>query len=192
MNPTVTIVGIDPSFRNTGLARASYDLVTGEWQVTHLLLSETEKGKAKLVRKSSDDLSRCKIQHDAVVAFCKDAHFAVAEVPSGAQSAAAAFSNGVCCAVLAAVPCPLIEVNPTEVKLASVGDKWAAKEQMIEWAVARFPKAGWLTRKLKGNVELVAKNEHLADACAAIAAGLKTQQFLQSTAMLKAAMRIAA
>jgi len=186
MTQTIRILGIDPALRNTGLAIADYDIATGALQVKRVEIAQTAKSKDKIVRRSSDDLASAKILLDEInrVIGVYRPTFAVAEVPSGCQSARGSFSNGVCCGLLAAVSVPLIEVNQTEVKLASVGDKKATKDQIIQWAVGKWPNAGWLTRKFKGEVVLLNDNEHMADACAAIAAGLLTVQFAQSVAML--------
>lgn len=195
MNPYIQIVGIDPSLRNTGLALGAVNIATGELDtVTTLRLIETEGGEGgKTVRKSSDDLRRAKAIVTGIEEFYNawQPAFFVAEVPTGTQSARASFSNGVCCGVLAGLPAPLIEVSPTEVKMAAVGHKYAGKEEMIEWAVARFPQAGWITRRVKGEVQLLAKNEHLADACAAIAAGVKTQQFRQALEVYRSMQKAA-
>jgi Holliday junction resolvasome RuvABC endonuclease subunit len=188
---TIKILGIDPSMRNTGLALAEVDIATGGWRCIDLLLVQTKPGEAgKKVRKSSEDLSSGQALYRGVTAFI-DKHspaFAVAEVPTGTQSARGSFSNGLCCGLLASLPVPLIEVSPTEVKVASVGHKAACKEEMIEWAVAREPEAPWLKRKSKGELVVMATNEHLADALGAIAAGLATQQFRQAMALMKASL----
>lgn len=190
----IRILGIDPALQNTGMALAEYDLETGDLQVTSLYLAQTRPGKdGKVVRKSSDDMARARsiiAEIKRVIAIHKPI-FGVAEIPTGCQSSRGSFSNGVCCGVLAGVPLTLIEVSPTEVKLASAGTKTASKAQMIEWAVAKWPDAGWHTKKQKGVVSLVADNEHMADACAAIAAGILTPQFSQAVAMM-AAMKEAA
>lgn len=189
MNQTIRIIGIDPALRNTGLAIGDYNLATGKLHVTRVELAKTDKGRdAKVVRKSSDDLSRARLIVEEVrrVILIHKPMFAVAEVPGGCQSARGAFSNGICCGVLASLTLPLIEVSPDEVKLASAGSKNAAKAVIIQWAVAAWPEAGWKTRKFKGNIELLAENEHMADACAAIAAGLLTPQFSQAVAMMTA------
>ncbi len=185
MSAIVKIVGIDPSLRNTGLALASYDLATGDWSVEKVAIVQTEKQSGKTVRQSSDDYRCARELIGGINQFVKasGASFVCAEVPTGAQSARAAFSNGVCCAVLAAVAAPLIQVNPTEVKLASVGTKTASKEQIIAWATEQWPDAGWMRRKLKGAMVLTNDNEHPADACAAIAAGIETAQFAQAMAL---------
>lgn len=185
MTAIVKIVGIDPSLRNTGLALAVYNLVTGAWTVERVAIVQTEKQAGKTVRQSSDDYRCARELISGINKFVEasGASFVCAEVPTGAQSARAAFSNGVCCAVLAAVTAPLIQVNPTEVKLASVGTKTASKAQIIAWATEQWPEAGWLRRKLRGDMVLTNDNEHPADACAAIAAGVETTQFAQAMAL---------
>jgi Holliday junction resolvasome RuvABC endonuclease subunit len=188
MNQTIRILGIDPALRNTGFAVADYHIMTGKLVVSRVEIAQTEKSKdGKVVRKSSDDLARGRIivnEMKRVVAIHSPS-IAVAEVPGGCQSARGAFSNGVCCGVLASLNLPLIEVSPTEVKLASAGTKTASKDAIIQWAVAKWPDAGWLTRKFKGEVVLLNDNEHVADACAAIAAGILTAQFAQAVAMMQ-------
>jgi Holliday junction resolvasome RuvABC endonuclease subunit len=120
------------------------------------------------------------------------ASFVCAEVPTGAQYARAAFAFGLCCGVLAAVNAPLIQVNPKEVKMASVGKATATKGEMINWAVESWPEVEWRRRKLKGALVLVNDNEHPADACAAIAAGLQTAQFAQALSLMHAMQLTAA
>ena len=70
-------------------------------------------------------------------------------------------------------------MTPTEVKLAGAGKKTATKEEMINWAASQYPKANWLYQKRNGVKCLVNKNEHLADAVAAIHAGIQSETFKQ-------------
>lgn len=190
----VKILGIDPALQNTGLSIGEYCLDSGDLQVTHLEIAQTRPAKdGKGVRKSSDDLTRARVivaELKRFIALHKP-HFAAAEVPGGCQSARGAFSNGICCGVLASLTIPIIEVSPKEVKLAAVGREHASKAEMIEWAVGRWPAAPWMTRKLKGEVKLLADNEHMADSCGAIAAGILTPQFAQAVAMLSAMKAVA-
>jgi Holliday junction resolvasome RuvABC endonuclease subunit len=187
MNQQIRIIGLDPSMRNFGMAIADYSITTGKLSVTHLEIAQTEKNQDKQVRRNSDDLARAQsiVQEiKRVIALYKPT-LAMAEVPVGAQNARAAFSNGLCCGLLAAVPVPIIQVTPTEVKVSAVGSKTASKDAMIQWAVGQWPVAPWMTRKLKGEIVLMADNEHLADACGAINAGILTAQFAQAVAMME-------
>jgi Holliday junction resolvasome RuvABC endonuclease subunit len=187
MMQTIRLMGIDPALRNTGIAIGDYDILTGKLSIFQIELAQTDiGGDGKVVRKSSDDLARGRVIVNEIrkaIALHKPS-LAVAEVPGGTQNARGAFSNGVCCGVLACLTLPLIEVSPKEVKLAATGDQHATKDQMIQSAVANWPDAGWHMGKVKGKMQLVARNEHMADACAAIQAGLLTAQFAQAVAMM--------
>lgn len=187
MGKKISMVGIDPALRNVGLAHALYDLDTNSWTIERVVLVKTEPDKSKQVRKSSDDLACARQMLQGIQDFvaATRAQFTAAEIPTGTQSARGSIGNGICIGVLASLPL-VIEVSPTEVKMASVGIKAASKAQMIQWAVAAWPNAGWLTKKLRGEVSLTADNEHLADACAAIAAAVRTPTFGQALQMLRA------
>lgn len=182
---TIKIVGIDPSLRNFGFAQALLNIHTLEYTIENLILVESENEAGKVVRKNSDDLRRASTLYNGLVRACAGASLAIAEVPVGSQSARAMASYGMCVGVLAACPVPLIQVTPAEVKLAAVGNKQAAKEEMIEWAMAKHPGANWLMRKSKGRMVPMNDNEHLADACAAIEAGLLTDQFQQAITLYR-------
>lgn len=182
------IAGFDPSFANLGIARANLNLDDMSLVVERVSLVQTEPDKSKAVRKNSDDLRRALLLKEAIVEACEGVSFAIAEIPFGSQSARSAWTLGIAVGVMTAVTVPLIQVSPAEVKLATVGTKTASKGEMIEWVTSRHPSAEWLTRKYKGNIEMIDKNEHMADAVAAIYAGLNTNQFKQSIAMMRGLM----
>lgn len=178
--PFVRVLSVDPSLSNFGMALLRVELPALTIHVDNLELIETEKRANKQVRVNSDDLRRAqeiskRFREAALtwgtVCFC--------EVPTGAQSARAMFAFGLSIGVLAACPIPLIQVQPFETKLATVGTKVASKEEMIEWAVENFPHAPWMRKAGK----VLNKNEHLADAVAIAHAGIKTDQFQQLLAM---------
>lgn len=177
------VLCIDPSLRNWGFARSIIDTDTSGIEIEGLVLAKTEPDKknAKVVRKNSDDLERATLiygaLHREIADFVPD--FVFVEVPVGSQSARAMASYGICIGVLASIGVPLIQVTPTEVKLAGHGTKTASKEEMIAWAVKKYPNANWLKRGGK----LVAANEHLADAVAVGYAGMSSTQFLQALAV---------
>lgn len=84
----VTVIGVDPSLANWGMAKATVSLSTLEVvNIERLMLVPTAKATAKSVRASSDDLRRACELHDAFQAFCRGAAVVVAEIPSGTQSA---------------------------------------------------------------------------------------------------------
>lgn len=179
MNRKIEVVGMDPSLRNFGLVKATIDLENLTVDVYKMDLAKSENGvkKTKTVRKNSDDLDRAKHIQEAMIAACEGAAFAFVEVPVGSQSARAMASYGICVGVLSSCPIPMIQVTPVEVKVAGTGIKTATKDEMIEAAVQWQPGAPWLTRKLKGEIQMIGDNEHLADACFAIKAGMATPEF---------------
>ncbi|MFW6855282.1 hypothetical protein ACODYM_28745 [Burkholderia gladioli] len=190
------IVGLDPSLRNTGIAIATFDPILMDYTVDQLELAATEKESGKKVRQNSDDLRCARIISMKIREACNDAVFAISEVPTGAQSSRAAFSFGIVLGVLANLAVPLIQVSPSEVKMATVGHKTASKLEMINWAVGRHPNVNWLRHQRNGKDyqkgDLMNDNEHLADACAVIAAGVRSDEFQQAVAMFSYASRRAA
>jgi len=180
----VKILGLDPSLSNFGIVKATLDMVDLSIRIDDLVLIETEReGKRKVVRQNSEDLARAKLLHDGLQKHAQGAALVFAEVPVGSQSARAMASYGVCIGVLASCPVPIIQVTPSEVKQIATGHKNATKQEMIEWAVAKYPDAGWFAQKKGGVLRPLNKNEHLADATAAIEAGLATDQFRQVRAL---------
>lgn len=175
------IIGIDPSLRNTGIAKGWLDLNTLEWQVEEVELVKTEKGKSKTVRKSSDDFDRARVLMEAVKLAEAGAEIAFVEMPIGSQSSDAMKSYGVCIALIASLGIPVIQVTPAQVKLHATGDKNATKEEMIYWATDRFPEANWLRQ----GTRITQANEHLADACGAINAGILEDDFKALVKMLR-------
>ncbi|GAL23016.1 hypothetical protein JCM19235_1317 [Vibrio maritimus] len=117
----------------------------------------------------------------------KDVNMVVVEVPVGSQSARSMASYGICIGILASITKPMIQVTPTEVKMATVGSKTASKQDMIDWATSAYPDADWLTVTRKGKKVITAKNEHLADSIAAVHAAILTDQFAGAIAILAAA-----
>jgi Holliday junction resolvasome RuvABC endonuclease subunit len=178
---TIKVVGFDPSTAHWGTAFGSVDIETGELTITGLKLVETESEKSKGVTKQSDDLRRARVVYEGMVESVKGMTVVFSEIPfmNPGSYASANFNSGLVTGVLASCDVPVIQVSPREVKMASVGIATATKEEMIEWAVARHPEAPWLMRTLKGKQVYKKSNEHLADAVAAIHAGLKTDQFRQ-------------
>ncbi len=58
--------------------------------------------------------------------------------------------------------------------MASVGSKTATKEDMITWAVGKYPNLNWPKH---GKSISAAKAEHMADAIGVLHAGTKTPAF---------------
>ena len=183
----IKILAVDPSLRNFGMARFIYDMTTSELDLRWMSLVVTEKDQDKKVRRNSDDLKRAQTITRAFYSEAYSADYIFAEIPSGAQSARAAFGFGMQVGILAGAPKPIIQVMPTETKVAAVGRKTASKEEIINWAVEKYPNGDWLRVKRKGEMVLTDANEHLADACAIAEAGVLTDEFQRIIAIYKTA-----
>jgi Holliday junction resolvasome RuvABC endonuclease subunit len=172
----IPVAGFDPSFTNWGIAFGQLDLSTGYLDDLNLETIETAKGKAKQVRVNSDDLQRAEDLAKRAIEVARQSKVIFVEVPVGTQSASGMKAYGVVVGILAAIRAlgiPVIEVTPTEVKKVFTGDKNASKRQMIDQAVAFYPFANF--PRHRGNV--AEKAEHVADAIAAIHAGVTTPVF---------------
>ena len=153
------------------------NLDTGSFNIEVMDLVETSSSKSKQTRKNSDDLERAKQLFQSFTDITRSADLVCVEIPVGSQSARAMCSYGMCIGLLASVNTAMIQVTPSEVKVAATGNKNASKLQMIDWAVQYHPDAEWLQHKRGGNTKLSLKNEHLADALGAIHAGILTNEF---------------
>lgn len=176
--PKIVILGIDPAFANMGFVQANYYPKINKLFIKRMYLIKTNKTKHKTVRVASDNLERAKYLYYNFTEETAGCDMVIGEVPTGTQNAKAATGLGIVVGILASCQKPFIEVSPKEVKLTvSNSTKKIPKKKMIEWAVKKYPKAKWLRRKYKGKIKLLNDNEHLADAIAAIEAGIKTEAF---------------
>lgn len=172
----IPVLGIDPSLRNWGLAASYLDLNTGVMDTPVLTIIQPDDLKGKQVRNNSNDLHLSQQLADIVIPMAQEAKAIFVEVPVGSQNARAMASYGICVGIMGAMRSlgiPLIEVTPTEVKLALTGNKNASKKQMIDAAIKWYPSANF---PLHGG-KLTAKAEHVADAIATIHAGVHTDTF---------------
>ena len=172
----ITVMGIDPSLRNTGIAIASVSPDTNRiLSIDDLILARTQPGP-KSQRKSSADYEAASIIsamiRNAVEEYNPKVVFA--EIPSGTQSSRASFALGITLGIMATMQPKPIEVTPQQTKLQSVGIRTATKGEMIQWATLLYPGAPW-QRSRTGRI--MNANEHLADACGVIHAGLVTPEW---------------
>lgn len=180
----IRIVGFDPSLRNWGIAKG-YLLPDA---VPKILIEEVavinpELPTGKQVRQNSQDLESAKQLCAGALEAVENAQAIFVEVPVGSQSARAMASYGICVGILGALRAtgiPFFEVTPNEVKMVSVGKKTATKQEMISWAMASHPEANWPMHRQNGVSRVSeAKAEHMADAIAAIYAGIASNPFQQ-------------
>lgn len=167
---------VDAAFRNVGWALVTVNLKTMSVNPLEIGLVRTELSKNKTVRAASDKLRRAREIALKLRALELRAEIMTAEIPSGAQSAAAAAALGIAIGILSGHTVPLIEVTPAEVKLAALGSKTASKREMIDWAAGTWPDLEWITARGK----LTDANEHMADAIAIAHAGVNTPEFRQA------------
>jgi len=173
----IPVLGMDPSMSNWGLAHADLDLSTGLLDTPTLELISPRTVSGKQVRQNSKDLQRAEDLAKPVLERCRQARAIFVEVPVGSKSARAMASYGFCVGILGTLRAEgiqLIEVTPTEVKVALSGDANATKRRMIDAASELYPEANW-PPLFKGR--LPEKSEHLADAIGAIHAGANTPVF---------------
>lgn len=181
MSP-IPVVGFDPSLKNWGAAAGTLDLNTQDITITHLDVFQPAVMTGKQIRQNSKDLDVAnQLFHGARDFIAEHGPKAVfVEVPVGSQSSRAMASYGICVGILASLRglgMAFSEVTPTEVKLVA-GSKTASKTQMIEWASNQHPSAPWPRYTRAGNEFIsAAKAEHMADAVAAIHAGVQLPEF---------------
>ena len=179
----IRVVGFDPSLRNWGIAKGIFTRSDRSLQIHEVSVINPVLPTGKQVRQNSLDLESAKQLCKAALDAAQGAQAIFVEVPVGSQSARAMASYGICVGVLGALRAtgiPFFEVSPTEVKVAGPGFANAKKQEMIQWAMAKHPEANWPMYMQNGK-QLVseAKAEHMADATAAIYAGLSCNSFQQ-------------
>ena len=179
----IQVVGFDPSLRNWGIAQGRISREDSSLQIYNLDVINPVLPKGKQVRQNSLDLESAKQLCSAAVKAAMGAQAIFVEVPVGSQSARAMASYGICVGVLGALRAtgiPFFEVAPAEVKIAGPGYANASKKDMIQWAMGKHPEANWPMYMEHGKQVLSeAKAEHMADATAAIYAGIACNSFQQ-------------
>lgn len=181
----IPVASYDPSLRNWGIAVGNYNTETSEINISSIGVIQPVLDKGKQVRQNSLDVESGLQLFTGAYNASKGCLLVFAEVPVGSQSSRSMCSYGVCTGVLGslkAMGVPLVEVTPTEVKMASVGSKTATKEEMITWAVGKYPNLNWPKH---GKSISAAKAEHMADAIGVLHAGTKTPAFQQFLNIVK-------
>lgn len=183
------LLGLDPSLRNWGYSLGSYDLQSNSLSIDTVGVIQPVLPSGKQARVNSLDLESAYQHYQGCLPLLKQADAVFVEVPVGSQSARAMASYGICVGVLGAIRGSghaFFEVTPTAVKMLTVGKKTATKDEMIDWATNRHPEANWPMYLEKGkHLISKAKAEHMADATAAIYAGLQDNSFKQYLQLLQ-------
>lgn len=183
----IRVAGFDPSLRHWGIACGMYYPASGEIVLRHIEVIEPVSPKNKQIKVCSKDLMAATQLAERTWEVAGEAQAVFAEIPVGSQSARGGVGNGVVYGILGSLQArnyPIYELSPTEVKLAAVGSKTASKQDMIDWATALYPTLDWPSKTQKGVTSILAKAEHIADAIAAIHAGVSTTAFKKHLALL--------
>lgn len=178
---SIRIVGMDPSLSNWGMVSGYLDLESGVLDLQKLKVLKPSQLEGKQVRTNVKDIHRAVQLVDGALEVLEGADVICVEVPTGSQSASAMKGYGICIGVLAALEQAghsFILVTPTQVKEVTGLGKKATKAAMIDWASTTYPDAPWPKQTKKGVTSIVANTaEHMADAVAAIHAGVQTPEF---------------
>lgn len=180
----IPVLGMDPSYRNWGLAKGMLDLDSGVLDLLQIAIVKGEDLEGKQIRKNSSDVHLATELCRGVFPMAQWASVVFVEVPVGSQSAYGMKSYGIVCGVLGAMRLQgieIIQVDALDVKESLTGNRNATKKQMIEAAVTEYPDVAWPRQEKNGakhkKGDLKNEAEHCADALAAIYAGVKTPSF---------------
>lgn len=190
----IKIIAQDPSMSNWGLVAATFNTDTGKVEINEMMTihkNKLEKSVKKALRVSNIDLNVARDLSKGINSFFdkyKPA-FTIVEIPHGSQSSASMKGYGICLGLLGAVNTQMIQMTEMECKVNALGKRTATKKEMIAYAMAKHPEAKWHRRMFKGElVGVDGKNEHIADAIAALYAGLESDQFKAAIVMAKQLM----
>jgi Holliday junction resolvasome RuvABC endonuclease subunit len=180
----IRVCGMDPSYRNWGLAEGMLDLDSGVLDLNQILIVKGEDLEGKQIRKNSSDVHLSTELCRGVFPLARKCHVVFVEVPVGSQSAYGMKSYGIVCGILGAMRLEgieIIQVDALDVKESLTGNKNATKKQMIDAAVKEYPNVAWPRQEKNGakhkKGDLKNESEHCADAIAAIHAGVQTPMF---------------
>lgn len=179
----LTVVGMDPSFRNWGMTKGTYDTETGKFDLTDSLVVKTEKQQTKSGRNLLDIAdAECLIK--AVYPYTKGADVVCIECPVGSQNAEGMKAYAICVAIIACLKCAglnIIITTPMQGKAVVTGltDPKAnaalniTKKEVIQWVADNHPEFPLPTYKRHGEQVInMGEAEHICDAVIALHAGL--------------------
>ena len=180
------LTGIDPSFRNFGMVKFEFDH-RGLFPIDEKLQITKKAPKTAKLRVNCDDLERSQYLFNTMHAFIGDSDYIFMEMPVGSQNASGMKSYGICVGIAASIQLPLILVLPHEVKLATGLKKTASKAEIRQWAYKKYPDVQWLRARNNPKGSFTDANEHLADACATVEAGIRTPEFKRLLPLIRKA-----
>ena len=160
----LNILSFDPSLRNWGIAKMTYDNSTGldllSVDVIHTFIDKGSKES-----KALQDLEACNTLIEGINKHLDVIDLIVIELPIGSQSSAAMKSYGICIALSAYISqlgIKTLYVSPFDVKKV-VGKTNTTKHAIVDWVNLKHPNI--LSKVLY-------KSNHEADATVAVYAAL--------------------
>jgi Holliday junction resolvasome RuvABC endonuclease subunit len=130
------------------------------------------KARSKSKTKILDFINDCGIVHSGIMAVieAERPEYVFIELPSGSQSIKGRDTYAMACTLIAvlrhkvrAYGGEVILATPTEVKKTITGNRYAGKQEIIDWATETYPEFRWMRAR---NGRILVKNEHYADGCA--------------------------
>ena len=167
----IKILSYDPSLRNWGVVKATYDIGLLTIQDTSII--KTKNTKSKTVKQNQSDIQSANELYLGLVDEVKSADLICIEVPHGSQSSRAMVSYGVCVALIGVIQAlnpNIIQVSANDVKAVVRTDKdhKPTKQEIIDWVKDKHPEA---------NLPTTLSAEHICDAIVAIYAAMNTKEF---------------
>lgn len=176
---------MDPSMTHWGIATGIFE--NGQVTFNGIQVLEPRVPEGKQVRQNSKDIEVAQQLYEGACLASRYADAVFVEVPVGSQSARAMCSYGICVALTAALRAggiPIFQVTDSEGKAAAGQKKTASKKDMVAWATSAYPELPWPTYPRDGQALISeSKANHMADAIAALLAGLKLTSFRQLLAL---------
>ena len=192
----IKFVALDSSLDNTGMAVGSY--TSGIISIEKLYLFENgetinkkyKNTKKRVRRKTKECIEKCTLTFHNIRETLKDIGINTIDVifieePTGSQNSSGMKSYGVTCQLIGVLEdyFKVVSVSAEGAKVASVGNKSASKEDIINWAYDLYPNLEWDIHKVgKYKGQLKDKNEHMADAIAIAYEGI--QRYKRQSEML--------
>ena len=188
--PMYTVLGIDPGLAFTGFAIARVQGRSDIIQSVQAIGLVESKVNYDLGNKSNGQVTRAGWLNTMLSHYITEYKVdAIAcEMPYLSGRAFANFAHGLTMGAIAALNIPMLLVRPQQVK-AAASRKSATKRDVILWALSRTKKdfLPWPTSRTPNTLglefqgkQVAAYAEHLADALAAIQAGIRTKEWLSA------------
>jgi Holliday junction resolvasome RuvABC endonuclease subunit len=170
-----TFLALDPAFRNIGWTSGVLQFyrdgaVKPRFTAIGVLSCRPAEANLRMATfKASLDYEAARGQKRALDDIIErtGAQILFSEVPSGGQDAASWYASGIVIGLLAGLVLPVVEVQPSDVKMVALGAGLPAtdKKAITAWARSRYPFLPW---------QGTTRDEHAADGVLVALAGLRS------------------